>query len=137
LNKRLKKEKKFKGDILKSVRELLLIKGQNVEGFNDLMELYKGTTRYETIIKLKEEIWKFTDKTPTGNWISDKLEKDLYSITTNEEGLKFFKTERFMNYIKEKSDAYTLIDFYIDIIGENRNLEEGLGQLLINRIKKN
>jgi hypothetical protein len=112
--KRLKKETTFKGDILKSVRELLLIKGQDVEGFDDLMELYQGTTNYQTVTKIKEEIWKFVEENPTGNWVHDKFQKDLENLLKNQEGVKFFKTERFMHHIKEKSDTYTFIDFYVD-----------------------
>ncbi len=138
LDKRLNKEKTFKGDILKSIRELLLIKGQDVEGFNDLMELYQGTTSYETVLHLKEEIWKFVEKTPTENWVHNKLEIDLEALMKNQEGLKFFKTERFMHYIKEKSDAYTLVDFYMDIVSSDKSgKEKTIETLLIEYIKKN
>ncbi|MCK5779978.1 MAG: hypothetical protein KAH04_03110 [Psychrilyobacter sp.] len=105
------KEKKYKGDILKSVREILLIKGQSVEEFNELMDLYGGTTNYETILKIKENIWETVGNNPSEDWTGNILSKSLDELINDLEALKLFKTERFMNFIKKKSDTYTLIDF--------------------------
>jgi len=116
LSKTLKKEKTFKGDILKGVKELLFIKGQDVETFCELMDLYEGTTNYKTILHIKEQIWNFVEQSPSDDWVKGKFALDLEKLTLNKEGLKFFKTERFMHFIREKSNTYTIVDFYMDII---------------------
>jgi len=125
LSKTLKKEKTFKGDILKGVKELLLIKGQDVETFGELMDLYEGTTNYKTILHIKKQIWNFVELNPSRDWVKEKFAIDLEKLTHNKEGLKFFKTERFMHFIKGKSNTYTIIDFYMDIIHykEKNNME--------------
>ncbi len=116
LSKTLKKEKTFKGDILKGVKELLLIKGQDIETFVELMDLYEGTTNYKTILHIKKQIWSFVEQSPSGDWVKEKFAVDLEKLTHNKEGLKFFKTERFMHFIRGKSNTYTIVDFYMDII---------------------
>lgn len=116
LSKTLKKEKTFKGDILKGVKELLLIKGQDVETFGELMDLYEGTTNYKTILHIKKQIWNFVKQRPEDDWVKGKFAVDLEKLTHNKEGLKFFKTERFMHFIRGKSNTYTIVDFYMDII---------------------
>ncbi|MGB6128688.1 MAG: hypothetical protein WBG30_08060 [Psychrilyobacter sp.] len=125
LSKTLKKEKTFKGNILKGVKELLLIKGQDVETFGELMDLYEGTTNYKTILHIKKQIWNFVELNPSHDWVKEKFAIDLEKLTHNKEGLKFFKTERFMHFIKDKSNTYTIIDFYMDIIHykEKNNIE--------------
>lgn len=116
LSKTLKKEKTFKGDILKGVKELLLIKGQDVETFAELMDLYEGTTNYKTILHIKKQIWDFVEENPSCDWVKDKFAVELEKLTHNKEGLKFFKTERFMHFVRGKSNTYTIVDFYMDII---------------------
>ncbi len=116
LSKTLKKEKTFKGDILKGVKELLFIKGQDVESFGELMDLYEGTTNYKTILHIKKQIWYFVEQSPTGDWVKERFAVDLEKLIHNKEGLKFFKTERFMHFIRGKSNTYTIVDFYMDII---------------------
>ncbi|MCS5422104.1 MULTISPECIES: hypothetical protein [Psychrilyobacter] len=121
LSKTLKKEKTFKGDILKGVKELLLIKGQDVETFVELMDLYEGTTNYKTILHIKKQIWNFVEQYPSDDWVKGKFAVDLEKLTHNKEGLKFFKTERFMHFIRGKSNTYTIVDFYMDIINYGEN----------------
>jgi len=140
LSKTLKKEKTFKGDILKGVKELLLIKGQDVETFGELMDLYEGTTNYKTILHIKKQIWNFIELNPSRDWVKEKFAIDLEKLTHNKEGLKFFKTERFMHFIKGKSNTYTIIDFYTDIIHykEKNNIENttGIDTLLMQYINR-
>ena len=138
LSKRLKKEKTFKGDIFKGLRELLIIKGQDQDSFNDLMELYEGTTNYKTILILKEQIWNFVNLYPTQNWVQTSFSINLDKLIQNKEAIKFFKTERFMHFIIEKSNTYTLIDFYTDIIkyGENQCLSSDIDILLMKYMNK-
>jgi hypothetical protein len=140
LSKTLKKEKIFKGDILKGVKELLLIKGQDVETFVELMDLYEGTTNYKTILHIKKQVWNFIEQSPADDWVKEKFVVDLEKLTHNKEGLKFFKTERFMHFIRGKSNTYTIVDFYMDIInyGEKQNIENpiDIDTLLMQYINK-
>ncbi|OQY43005.1 MAG: hypothetical protein B6227_00375 [Fusobacteriia bacterium 4572_74] len=77
------------------------------------MDLYEGTTNYKTILHIKEQIWNFVEQSPSDDWVKGKFALDLEKLTLNKEGLKFFKTERFMHFIREKSNTYTIVDFSV------------------------
>lgn len=112
--------------IFKGIKEILITKAQDVEAFEEIMELYGGTTNYETIVKLKEILLDELDRDPTQDWVKSSCLVDIDNLMLIKDAVRFFKTKKILHKVKKKINEYTFIDLYVCIIDfrKSENLED-------------
>lgn len=115
----------FEEEEEKSFLDIFMSSRNSIEEYslkNDLLSYptikkYGGTDNYRTIYKLRKFIESLGIK--DRDKIDKKIRLEIIKLLTNKEVIIEYNNKRILNYVREKWNRYTFIDFFVEFLNKN------------------